>query len=279
MQRVLIFVLFITISCGKLSAQIPLETYKEEISNLDNAEKINAYWKELEIIDQEVLLAAKTQIEYDSISFSNMIRTALMFEIHGNKVYKTSNIVPVLNLSHNNVSTAGVAFWPIIEKCAEVGGIIMSFGGTYPAYELESIALTFYNYSLFQQEHRYAELVSLLKKSSQRIPISEQLEKIYESKKSLESLTEIEVVGTWRLEPIKGMFETGNFEWVRMSDNGIYLRKNSRIQKLILVEKNIDKKIYKIEDSPFEWYYLYENGKLSLMAENHEVLIQYTSSK
>ena len=260
-------------------AQIPIDKHKTEIINLKSDKELDAYWGKLQKIDQEILVKTDNIKKADSISIDNMIRTALILKIHGEKAYKANNLVPIVNMSHNNIGNSQIAFWPIIETCAKVGGIIDSFGGKYPAYQLEGIALTFYHYSLFGQESKYPELIkkmNMLKKGS----VVSNLFSAYEYEIKLQDLTEIEVLNSWHLQPFQNKKEEGVFEFVKMSDNFIYLRKNKHIQKLILTNTKSNTKIFRIKNEPFGWYYEYEdNGALRLLSDNGEVLITYSKSE
>ena len=61
-----------------------------------------------------------------------------------------------------------------------------------------------------------------------------------------------------------------------MSDNSIYLKRNNRFQKLVLIKTETDSKIFRIENEPFGWYYkLKPDGNLSLLDSQNTVLIDY----
>jgi hypothetical protein len=271
-----LFLLFFVEICF---SQMPIESYKQEIYNLKTDIELNNYWNKLLEIDQNILLESKNFREFDSISTSLMVRTALIFEIHGDKAYKPNIYLPILNLSHNNIGESSLVFWSIIEKCAKTGGVIDNFGGKFPAYEIESISLNFYNYSLFNQESKYSELrekLNLLKSES----ISNELIKTYESQKKTYKLKEEKRIGKWHLQTTKDEFEDVCFEFIRMSDDNIYIKQINKIQKLILLKKNNKYKVFKIENEPFGWTYeLFKNGNLFLKNDKHEVLIEYTIKK
>jgi len=145
-------------------SQIPIDDYRAEIQDLKSESQLKNYWNKLEKIDQDILVNITNLKAADSLSIPNMIRTSLLFDIHGIDAYKPNNVLPIFNLSHNYIEQSQIAFWPIIEKCASVGGVIQSFGGKYPAYQLESVSLTFYNYSLINQELKYPNLIDKLRK-------------------------------------------------------------------------------------------------------------------
>ncbi|NQY07201.1 MAG: hypothetical protein HRT68_13685 [Flavobacteriaceae bacterium] len=261
------------------SAQIPIDEYKTEISNLKTEKELEAYWSKLQKIDQEILVKTDDIRKADSISIDNMIRTALILKIHGEKVYKPNNIVPILNMTHNYIGNCQNAFWPIIETCAKIGGIIDNFGGKYPAYQIDGVALTFYGYSLYGQESKYPELIkkmSALKKGS----VVSNLLEAFKYQTKLHNLTEIEVLNRWQLQPFHNKKEEGVFEFVKMSDDFIYLRKHKHIQKLILTKTKGNSKIFRIENEPFGWSYIYgEDGSLSLIDNEENELINYTLAK
>jgi len=258
------------------SAQIPIDVYTSEISQLKTRKEIDGYWKNLENLDQNVLLKIENQKKYDSMAVCNLIRTTLMYKIHGSKAHKSNNVTPIINLSHNYNGMSSISFWPIIKKCSELGGVIKSFGGSYPAYELEAISGTYYGYSLFGQEAKYPELIKKLN-NKQKNTVIENLLKAFEYQNKLYNLKTNNVLNSWTLQSFKDRKENGFFEFVRMSDNSIYLRKHGRLQKLTLVKTKTTSKIYEIENEPFGWYYEYKNnGDLSLYDDKNEVLIEYT---
>lgn len=274
-RYILIFLIFFNCD-NAVKAQIPIDTYKKDITNLKTVKDINEYWQNLHKIDQEILVKLKNIKEADSLSIDLMIRTALMFEIHSDTVYESTNVVPILNFSHNNKGIASLAFWPIIMKCKEKGGVINSFGGMFPAYELEVVSLNFYNYSLLNQESRYPDLIKMLDKKSDE-KVSSNLIAVFENLKKNNELTKIESLGKWILQPSVNLKEDGFFEFLVLSDNNIYIKKNESVQKLILIEKTTTSNIYRIEKEPFGWFYKFEEGRnLSLLDENGMVLIEYS---
>lgn len=65
-----------------------------------------------------------------------------------------------------------------------------------------------------------------------------------------------------------------------MSDDNLYLKNTGRIQKLELIKKGPKSKVYRIENEPFGWSYVYENdGSLTLIDEKENDLIKYTLVK
>lgn len=277
-KHLTLFVMLVTAIKSSI-AQIPVEEYKKEILSLKTEQEIDNYWTKLHKIDQEILVETASIQAVDSISISNMIRTALLFKIHGKKAYKPTNTVPILNMSHNYIGGCQLAFWPVIEKCKEVGGIIENFGGKFPAYQLEGIALTFYNYSLLGQQAKYEGLLEKLNHLKDN-SLVEDLEACFKYQKELQGLREIEVLGKWHLQPFKNVMEEEFFEFVRMSDESIYIKKRGHIQKLELIEPGEKTKIYRITDEPFGWTYAYGNdGSLVLRDEKKENLIEYTRIK
>ncbi|MFT7250306.1 MAG: hypothetical protein ACI9FW_000015 [Flavobacterium sp.] len=89
-----IFILLSFISSNLSFSQIEIDKYRTEICNLDSDIKFENYWNQLLEIDQNILVNTKDHKKADSISSSLMVRTALLFEIHGDKVYKPNNLVP-----------------------------------------------------------------------------------------------------------------------------------------------------------------------------------------
>jgi hypothetical protein len=272
------FFIIIFFTTFSLFSQIPFKEIESEIKNLKTVEEIDLYWVKLQQIDQNILLKMVNNVKYDSLSLENMIKTAMMFEIHGANCYKQNNIVPIMNLSHCQISEVKIIFWPIILQCSKKGGVIENFGGKFPAYELEAISLSFYNYSLLNQELIYSKLMNkiIIDSSTQ---ISKKLFYLFEKQKKIGCLKQIKLIGKWNLEPINNIKENGFFEFVKMSDKSIYLKQKGTIQKLILIQSKKSFKKYKIENEQFDWYYEFNNGKLKLFNENNEKLIEYTEYK
>lgn len=259
--------------------QIPVETYRAEIETLETVDQVNGYWNQLYEIDQNVLLSSDNVRTADSISISNMIKTYLVFDIHGTKGYNPngfSGFLPILNLAHNYIGQSQLAYWPIIEKCEEIGGAIDSFGGKYPAYQLENISLTFYNYSLINQEYLYPKLLPKLS-TKKTTNIIDELLSSFNHQNELRKLIEVDVLHNWYLESIKNRKEDGKFSIVKMSDNNLYLKRHGRIQKLQLLSDTKESKHYRIENAPFGWLYSYkDDGSLSLIDDEQNELIKYT---
>lgn len=261
-------------------SQILVENYKDEIRNLKSDTEFENYWKQLLDIDQNILVNTKDHKKADSISSSLMVRTALLFEIHGDKIFKPNIYLPILNLSHNEIGESSIVFWPIIEKCSKVGGIIDNFGGVFPTYEIECVSLDFYNYSLIEEKNKekYAELREKLNQIKTDNIVTALIES-YNYKKKLYTLKEIKSIGKWSLQRIKNEILDESFEFIKMSDNNIYIKQNNKIQKLIMFKKHKGVKIFKIENEPFGWNYeLLKNGTLFLKDDKNEVLIQYTKA-
>ena len=279
MKKKIATLLTLLISVSFCFSQIPVEEYRVEIENLKSEKHLNEYWNKLYKIDQEILVNTTDLKIADSISVSNMIRTALIFDVHGTKSYNPNGFLPILNLSHNYIGQSQIAYWQIIEKCAEIGGAIASFGGKYPAYQLESVSLTFYNYSLFNQETKYPNLVRKLSEIKV-VDIVDELLKSFEHQNELRKLSEVAVLNSWYLQSFKNRTEEGEFSFVKMSDDYVYLKKYGRIQKLELIKTRNKSKIYRIENEPFGWNYIYGNdGRLTLIDSDKNELIEYTSSK
>ncbi|WP_124980493.1 hypothetical protein [Nonlabens xiamenensis] len=282
MTKNIAILLMLVLSFSYCHSQIPIEKFRAEIERLDTEKQITQYWNNLYKIDQEILVNTTDLKVTDSISISNMIKTALIYEIHGTKGYNSngySGFVPILNLSHNRIGKSQIAYWPIIEKCKEIGGAIESFGGKYPAYQLESVALTFYNYSLFNQEDKYSALISKLSKIETGNIVDELL-KSFEEQNELRKFSEVEILNSWYRQSFNDRTDKGEFSIVRMSDDNLYLKKYNRIQKLELIKTDAKSKIYRIEDEPFGWNYLYGNdGSLTLIDDKENVLINYTLAK
>jgi hypothetical protein len=282
MKKNIAIILTILFSVNFGFSQIPIEEYRAEIEQLETDTQVNEYWKDLHKIDQEILVNTSDLKIADSISISNMIKTAILFDIHETKGYNSggySGFLPILNLSHNYIGQSQLAYWSIIEKCAEIGGAIDSFGGKYPAYQLEQVSLTFYYYSLFNQETKYPNLVRKLSKIK-TVNIVDELLKSLEYQNELRKLSEVAVLNSWYLQNHKDRIDEGEFSIVKMSDDNVYLKKYGRIQKLELIKTGAKSKTYRIENEPFGWNYVYENdGGLTLIDEKENELINYTLAK
>ncbi|TVZ49856.1 hypothetical protein [Olleya sp. Hel_I_94] len=282
MKKNIVILFILVLSLSSCHSQIPIEKFRAEIEKLDTEKEISEYWNKLHKIDQEILVNTLDLRIADSISISNMIKTTLIFDIHKTKGYNSngnSGFVPILNLSHNRIGQSQIAYWPIIEKCSEIGGAIESFGGKYPAYQLESVSLTFYNYSLFNQEEKYPTLVSKLSEI-ETVDIIEELLKSFQHQNDLRKLSEVEVLNSWYRQSFKDRIDEGEFSIVKMSDDNLYLKKYGRIQRLELLKTKSKSKEYRIENEPFGWKYDYgEDGSLSLIDEKDNELIKYTLVK
>jgi hypothetical protein len=279
MKKNIAILLTILLSVSFGFSQIPIEEYRVEIEQLETDTQVNEYWNDLHKIDQEILVNTSDLKIADSISISNMIKTTLIFDIHGTKGYNSkgnSGFLPILNLSHNYIGQSQIAYWPIIEKCSGIGGAIDSFGGKYPAYQLESVSLTFYNYSLSNQETKYPNLLKKLSKIKTKDIVNELL-KSFKYQNELRKLSEVAVLDSWYRQNHKNRIDEGKFSIVKMSDDGIYLKKYGRIQKLELLKTNNKSKVYRIENEPFGWNYIYgNNGSLKLIDSDKNELISYT---
>lgn len=280
-KNIAILITFL-LSVSFIYSQIPIEEYRAEIEKLETEKQINEYWNKLYKIDQEVLLSTSNLKIADSISISNMIKTSLIFDIHGTKGYNPngfSGFLTIINLSHNQIGQSQIAYWPIIEKCKEIGGAIDSFGGKYPAYQLESVSLTFYNYSLINQEKKYPNLVRKLSEIKNE-NVVDKLLKSLEYQNELHKLSEVDVLNQWYLQSHKNRKDEGKFSLVKMSDGNVYKKSFGRIQKLELIKTKDKSKVFSIENEPFGWNYIYGNdSSLTLIDSDENELIEYTSVK
>ena len=268
------FYLFLLLFAELCFSQIPIETYRNEISKLKTVEETNVYWDKLLEIDQNVLLNEKNLIKFDSISTSLMIRTILMFEYQNEYSFKLYKIAPVMNMAHCSNSNSAKLFWPIIEKYKVVINQIMK---NYPAYSLESISLNYYGYSLLNQDKIYDNLISKLQNTFSNEELISKLITSHNNFKASHSLKEIKTIFKWQFQPFKDRKEEGFFEFVKMSNGKLYKRTDDGIlQKINLISKKEGFKYYQIEGEPFGWIYkLGKNGSLTLFNDD-EILIEYT---
>lgn len=275
MKKIIILLVFF--STLSVTSQDLKSTYTAEINELKTEADIEAYWKKLFELDQITYLEdTKDPVAGDSISLTNMMRTALMFEIHGTEVYKPNNTVPILNFTHNYYGDSNLAFWPIIQECDKVGGVIESFGGQFPAYQLEGMALSFYDYSLFEKEAHYPRLLQKLNRITYP-KVSTELATIYNNQKALQQLNELKVIGEWHRQHEPGRPSDGTFTFVSMSDGNLYLRREHRLQKLIRLDSGEDVYTYRIHNEPFGWTYKLRDGQLSLIDDQNNTLMHYNT--
>ncbi|ADF51586.1 hypothetical protein ZPR_1247 [Zunongwangia profunda SM-A87] len=278
MLRILTLLIICTLSFNCLS-QIPTEAYREEIKALKTDDEIADYWKIINELDQEVLLKTEDRFRYDSISVDNMIRTSLLFKIHGNKGYvlisKTSSaILPIVNLAHNRDAKINLAYWSLIAN----EEIIKRFKTSlFPSYTLESLSLSAYDYSLVNQESRYAYLLEKLAEMPAEDDLVKRLEKLFSEYKITKDLEVLDVIGEWQNQAFKNQKTGGNFQLVKLADQNFYfLRFDSRILLEKIEKDAVD--IFKVSGYPFGWYYTYnEEGELILYDQNDEILIEYSA--
>lgn len=262
-----------------LKAQIPVEDYTREISNLKTDNEFHAYWKKIDSIDQLVLLKTKNDKIRDSISIDNMIKTALVYKIHGESVFKSNVSSHIFNLSHNYFGDSNLAFWEVIQasKIYEKDNI----KHFYPSYLLECISLNFYGYSFLRQENKYERALRKLNELPNTNIIKELL-KAFEKQKRIKSLKQLNIIGTWKYKPSNLWEDNENnvFQIVKLEDDKLYFKKFSQRHGLVLIDEDKSKKILSVENEPFDWkFILYDNGNLELVDETNEILIAYDIAK
>lgn len=272
---VLITTLVLFTSCAKKTL---LSKYKEEISALKTDQDIEDYWKDLLNQDQNALYKDNyIAKQHDSLTITHMIKSALMIEIHGLEHYLPNNSVIEMHHIHNYFGPSQIAYWPIIKTCANARGNQKLI--QYPAYQLEGISLTFYNYSVYGESNKHQSLLEKLNKINSNT-ISKDLYEAFIYQLKLQKLKETEVIGKWQLQSFKTKKEDGYFEFVKMNDNNLYYRKHKRIQKLKLVKTSNNIKYYRVKKEPFGWQFVLDhNGQLSLNDETNSVLISYSIYK
>lgn len=273
-----IFLLLVFFAQLKSFAQLDYNRMKITVENLETTVQKEDFWNELLRQDQEVLLQLKDKKEYDFQSFENMIYTALLFEIHGTDSYPKNNMVAIVNLSHSQIADAQLAYWPIILNGKNIQVLKGFYGQRFPAYMLESVSLTFYNYSLVNQENIYPKLLCKLEKQEEFL-VSEELFKIYERTK-YDGLKVKKVLGKWKKQSVENFTEEGFFEFVLLSDGTVSVSRDGRFLKLLLKNTSKSEKLYQIENEPFGWQYkLSKEGNLSLLNEEGKVIIAYSKAE
>jgi len=160
-------------------------------------------------------------------------------------------------------------------KQKEINGTLLM----YPSYQLEGIAGSFYDYSVFGQDSIYDGLLSKLN-SLKKSKVSDALIETYKNEKRINNLKEVGKIGTWnqiRYKNQKDFTGLGNFELIKMSDNNYYFRiKEKRLKQLEIIIENDDFLKFKTKNEPFDWYYeLKKDGSLSLFNEKNNLLISY----
>lgn len=267
------------ISCQKNDKLIPIDEYKSEIEDLKTKKDVIDYWKTLIDFDQNIVLNAKTIKEYDSLSLVTLMKSALLYEIKGDSIFNSyNNPNNEILFIHNHIPQSNLDFWPILMKQKEISGKLLM----YPAYQLEGISSSFYNYSVFGQDSIYDNLISKLNSKSYG-KVSDALINTYLEQKRINRLTVAKHIGKWKELRYKGQTDTrglGNFELIKMSDNNYYFRiKNERLKLLEVIDKNEKTFTFKTKNEPFNWYYkLSSNGDLSLNNENDTILLKYTKA-
>ncbi len=267
------------LSILSINAQIPIEDYTKEINNLKTENDFVAYWKKIDSIDQLVLLKAKDEKIRDSISIDNMIKTALVYKIHGESIFKPNISAHIFNLSHNYFGDSSLVFWPIIKvsKIYEQDNL----KHFYPSYVLECISLPIYGYSFLRQDDKYERALKKLDALPDEDIVSALL-KAFEKQKRIKRLKPLKVIGTWKYKPSNLWEESENnvFQFVKLEDNKLYFEKFSQRHRLVQMKTIENKKILRVENEPFDWkFVLYDNGNLELVDENNEILIAYDRSK
>ena len=277
-KRVVFLILALFLSEAR--AQIPVERYRTEIERLISFEQKQAYWQKIDSIDQQILVKTKDPKRADSISIDNMIRTALMVEVHGKEVLTPNVYAHVMNLSHNNFGDSQLAFWPIIEASVKMGGgTIEQF---YPAYVLESIGLTFYGYSFLRKEHLYSRALERLNICAKAVNVVEDLIKAFDKEKYFKSLKVIQIVGEWNNRAfVNRDDERGfTFKFIKLEDGNLYIKRFDSLHRLIAINQDGNEYHYRVENEPFGWIFkLDAEGDLKLLDEKNEVLIAYTKSQ
>jgi hypothetical protein len=272
---------FFSCSKNKKVNTIPLEVYKNEILNLKTQKDINEYWDKLYHLDQITYLKETKTIQAgDSISVANMIRVALMIEIHGIESYTPNVNAPWVVHAHNYISKTSLAYWPIIEQLRTNNNGKNPINEDYPNYYLEGIALNFYDYSLYNQNDIYDELIRKIN-STNYDNVSYNLYKLYSEYLSFQDLNTKETIGIWQRQHFKNVKDEslGNFEILKMSDNNIYIKTKGRLRLLKLVDTKQNSKLYKVDGEPFNWNYKLTNtGDLSLQSDKEDVLINYNKA-
>lgn len=268
-------ILLLSSSCNnKIELDLPIEEYKKEIEALNRKDYYD-YWEKLNNFDQKVVIQAKNYKSYDSLSFVSLIKSALFYELKGDSIFKVPNTYNEFFFIHNQIPKSNLDFWPLLLKQKEIRGEVLMF----PSYQLEGVAGSFYDYSVFGQDSIYDKLLSKLKPNSEK-KISEALIDTYLETKRIQELLIIEKVGAWHRKRFNNELykaPKGNFELLKLSDDGYYIRFNkSRFKPIEIIKKTDGSLKFKIKHEPFGWYFILDNnGNLSLLNENDTILVEY----
>ena len=271
-----VFLLINLLACkSSVKLDLPIEDYKKEITAL-SPEDYYSYWKNLNDYDQNIVLNAETVKAYDSLSLITLIKSALLYELKGNDILKV-NLNPnnEILFIHNLIPQSNLDFWPILMKQKEVNNTLL----IYPSYQLEGIAGSFYDYSVYGQDTIYDKLISKLNSRTYG-KASDALINTYLEQKRIYKLSEVENIGKWKRQRFIDKPETselGNFELTKMSDGHYYFRiRNERLNLLETIEKNESAFIFRVKNEPFDWYYVLDKtGNLTLYNAKGKVLINY----
>lgn len=276
-MRILFYLTILYFSIIDVSAQIPVNEYTQEILALDSEKDLREYWDTLYGLDQDTLMDIESNVQvYDSISFDNMIRTALLSELKGMEHLNHNGTVPILNYAHTGNAQVSVVFWIEIKMVAGLGGLINSFGGGFPNYQLEAATLNFYDYSVYNQDERYPYLSDRLDAAVTPQKTSVKLATLFELSKTLRALKEKKIIGKWERQSLKNNLNKEHIEIVQMSNNNVYVRFRGRLQELVTKEVNSTNTTYQIKNEPFNGYYSIDNqGNLFLHDQKDAILIEY----
>ncbi|WP_299115287.1 hypothetical protein [uncultured Winogradskyella sp.] len=270
--------LLVLFSCNnKKELDLPLEEYKNEIQALNSKDYYN-YWEKLNNFDQKVVLEAKSHKAYDSLSLVTLIKSALFYELKGDSIFKAPNTYNEFFFIHNHIPKSNLDFWPLLIKQKELTGELLMF----PSYQLEGLAGSFYDYSVFGQDSIYDSLLSKIK-SKPSTKISDALIDTYIETKQIQKLSIKEEIGIWYRKRFKNeSYEApkGNFELLKLSDDGYYIRFNKAGFKPVnIIEKNSKSLTFKPKHEPFGWCFVLSNdGDLRLYNEKNALLIAYTKA-
>ncbi|RNC83477.1 MAG: hypothetical protein ED556_13040 [Winogradskyella sp.] len=260
---------------NKKGIDLPLEEYKNEIKAL-NSKDYHTYWEQLRNFDQKVVIEAKNYKAYDSLTLVTLIKSALFYELKGDSIFKAPNTYNEIFFIHNHIPKSNLDFWPLLIKQKEIKDDVLMF----PSYQLEGITSSFYDYSVFGQDSIYEHLLSQIKPDSDK-KLSEALIDTYLETKRIQKLSIKEEIGAWHRKRFKSeAYEPpkGNFELLKLSDNGYYIRFNKTGFKPVnIIENNTKDFAFRPKYDPFGWYFVLDNnGDLRLYNEKDDLLIAYT---
>lgn len=279
--------IFLLLQSNSIFAQIDVTTIRSEVSNLSSNTEIMHYWDYIETVDQDSLVTIKIRdypvYSYDSISrikdsiaYTNMIRSAIMIEVHGTAGLNANRSrIPLLAYTHHPSADAMELFFPYIEFSAQVGGSISTFGGEYPYYPINGLCEVKYNTSIILND-TIAKSLRLKMDTTISFSIADSLNSLFIQEQKRKSYKIKDTVGVWLSESFNGAGDFKNMSIVTLEDGRYYYKDLgcSICTPTPLIELELN--LFGFANNPFEWYLrITKSGRLSLVDSNNLVIMEY----